>query len=260
VALEPLVYLLLALVPLIFVQRRLHAEIQLIFLLLTRRIDLAIALFSILFFPGVLLHEGSHYLMAKLLGVRTGRVSLLPRSLPGGRLQMGYVETEIVDPLRETLIGAAPLIAGGLFVAFAGLYRLGLLNLWNAYAARGLDAALEAIPSLAGGADFWLWLFLTFVVSSTMLPSASDRRAWLPLALVVGGLFVIGLLAGGYAAGGMAAVTPWLAANLAPPLERLLRALALVFGISLGLHILLVIPLYLLRRLLSYVLRLEVVA
>lgn len=249
-ALDPLFYLLAFLLPLLFVQRRLHAEIQLIFLLITRRVDLAIALFSILFFPGVLLHEGSHFLMAKLLGVRTGRVSLLPRSLPGGRLQMGSVETAVVDPLRETLIGAAPLIAGGLFVAFAGLYQLGLLNLWNAYAALGADAALSAVPGMTGGADFWVWLYLTFVVSSTMLPSASDRRAWLPLGLVVALLFGVSLFAG---------IGPWLAANLAPYLERLFRAVAIVFGISLALHVLSVVPLYLLRRLLAYLLRLEVV-
>jgi hypothetical protein len=250
VTLTTLFYLLLFLIPLLFVQRRLHAEIQLIFLLLTRRVDLAIALFSIIFFPGVLLHEGSHFVMARLLGVRTGKVSLLPRSLPGGRLQMGFVETEVVDPLRETLIGAAPFITGGLIVAFVGLYRLGLLNLWNLYQSGGEMAVRAALPTLTGQPDFWLWLYLAFVVSSTMLPSASDRRAWLPLALVLGLLAGISLLAG---------AGPWLAVNVAPYLERLFAALALVFGISLALHVLFVIPLYVLRRLLSWVLHLEVV-
>ena len=81
-----LLWLILALGPLLILQRLLHREIQLIFLYITRRVDLAMALFSLLFFPGVLLHEGSHFLAARLLGVRTGGFSILPHLLPGGRL------------------------------------------------------------------------------------------------------------------------------------------------------------------------------
>ena len=54
--------------PLLLLQRALHREIQVVFLLITRRPEITVALFSLLFFPGVLLHEGSHYLMAKILG------------------------------------------------------------------------------------------------------------------------------------------------------------------------------------------------
>jgi hypothetical protein len=235
----------------LFLQRRLHSEVQNIFLLLTRRVDLTIALFSILFFPGVLLHESSHYLMAKLLRVRTGRVSLLPRALGGGKLQMGFVEVAASDPLRETLIGAAPLIAGGLFTAFAGLVRLGLLELWNRYALGGLPAASAALPALAERPDFWLWLYLTFVISSTMFPSAADRHAWLPVMAVIGSAAAIGMLAG---------AGPWLAANVAPLLERALLAVAIVFIISLALHAVFIVPLWVIRRLLSAMLHLEVVS
>ena len=74
-------WLLLVLGPLLLLQRRLHWEIQAVFLLLTRRVDISVYLFSILFFPGILLHETSHYVMARVLGVRTGRFSLLPQPL-----------------------------------------------------------------------------------------------------------------------------------------------------------------------------------
>ena len=50
-------------------------------------------IFSILFLPGVFLHEFSHFVMAKILRVRTGKFSIFPQSLPDGRLQLGYVET-----------------------------------------------------------------------------------------------------------------------------------------------------------------------
>jgi hypothetical protein len=245
---QPFLLFLAALLPLVFVQRALHLEVQLIFLALTRRPDISIVLFSVLFFPGVLLHEASHYVMANLLNVRTGRISLLPQVISERQLQMGYVETEQADWFRETLIGAAPLISGGIFTAYVGLYLLGLLELAEVYNTLGLEAALAVLRSLPQGADFWIWLYLAFVVSSTMLPSASDRRAWLPLGVVLAALFGVSLLAG---------AGPWMAENLAPYLERFLQSLAVVFAISLGLHVLLIVPLYALRRLLMAVLRLE---
>ena len=164
---------------------------------------------------------------------------------------MGFVETEQVDWVRETLIGAAPLISGGVFTAYVGLYLLGLLDLVQVYTSLGLEAALLRLLELPSGADFWMWLYLAFVVSSTMLPSAADRRAWLPLTAVLAVLVGISLLAG---------AGPWLAENLAPFFERFVQSLTVVFAISLGLHVLLVIPLWVLRRLLMAVLHLELVS
>lgn len=242
-------FFLLSLLALLLLQRALHQEVQLIFLALTRRPDISVALFAVLFFPGVLLHEASHYFMAMLLNVRTGRVSLIPRLMGGGRLQMGYVETEQADWVRETLIGAAPLITGGLFTGYVGLYRLGLLDLAGMYGAQGFEAAMANLFTLPTGTDFWIWMYLAFVVSSTMLPSAADRRAWLPLAAVIAVLLGVSLLAG---------AGPWMTANLAPLLDRFLQVLTVVFSISIALHLLLVIPLWALRRLLMAVFRLEI--
>ena len=102
---------ILLILPLVFLQRLLHREIQAVLIILTRNSQLTIGLFSVLFFPGIFLHELSHFLMAKLLRVRTGNFSLIPAALPNGRLQMGYVETEETDVVRDSLIGLAPLIA-----------------------------------------------------------------------------------------------------------------------------------------------------
>ena len=67
---DGLIWLLALLAPALFLQRRLHFELQAIFLLITRHENAAIGMFSLLFLPGVLLHELSHFLMARLLGVR----------------------------------------------------------------------------------------------------------------------------------------------------------------------------------------------
>src|SRR5512135_1932794 len=84
-----LLWFILMLVPLIVLQRLLHREIQAVFLILTRDTRLTMGIFSLLFLPGVFLHELSHFVMAKILQVRTGKFSILPQTLPDGRLQLG---------------------------------------------------------------------------------------------------------------------------------------------------------------------------
>jgi len=247
--LDGLWWLLLLLGPLLILQRGLHREIQVLFLVLTRRPDIAVALFSLLFFPGVLLHESSHYLMARLLGVHIGRFSILPRSMEDGRLQLGFVETAATDWFRDALIGAAPLVAGGLFVAYAGLTRLGLFDLWEMIDLQGSAALLDLLPALLSQPDFWLWFYFTLTVSSTMLPSAADRQAWLPLGFTVALLLGLSLLAG---------AGPWLVEHLAGPLNRVLQAISVVFGISSLVHLVLLPPVWALRRLLAWAMGVQV--
>ena len=227
--------------PLLISQRWLHREIQLVFYLLTRRPAASLVLFSLLFFPGVLLHEGSHYLAARLLGVRTGAFSLIPDLMPDGKLRLGYVETAQTDVLRESLIGAAPLISGGALVAYLGVSRLGLVPLAGLIRAGDWPGFWQGLANLPNHTDFWLWFYLAFTVSSTMLPSASDRRAWLPVGLVLLALPLAALLAG---------AGPWMLENLAPWLNRAFWAVATVFGISLALHLTILLPFRLLRELL----------
>jgi hypothetical protein len=248
--LQPLVWLLLTLAPLLLSQRFLHREIQAVLLILTRRADLTIALFSLIFFPGVLLHETSHWVAAKLLGVRTGRFSIFPRPMGKGRLQMGYVETAETDWFRDSLIGAAPLITGGLFVAYAGIARLGVGQSWIQTIPRDLAATVQAILATYSQPDFWLWFYLIFAVSSMMFPSASDRRAWLPIVLIIGALGVIIFLAG---------LGTWVIQNLAGVLEAIVQMVTVIFLISGIVHIILLVPVWCARMLLSRVTGLKVI-
>jgi len=242
-------WLLLSLGPLLLFQRKLHTLIQSVLLLLTRRIDLTTIIFSLLFFPGVLLHEMSHYVMARILRVRTGKISLIPLVTSNGRLRLGYVETEASDPIRETLIGAAPLLTGGAFVAFAGIYQMGLGGVWSLFQTLGYRPALQALPGVWRQPDFWLWFYLLFTVSSTMLPSSSDRRSWSSILLWLGILLGISLFAG---------AGPWLMVNAAPVIDYALTSAAVVFFISDLVHAILLIPFWLLYVLLSRVTGLEV--
>jgi hypothetical protein len=239
---DGLLWLLAALILLVFLQSTLHREIQAVFLLLTRRPGLMQAAFALIFLPGVFLHELSHFLTAKLLGVKTGKFSLIPQAQPNGKLRLGYVETASGGFIRDALIGAAPLVAGSLFVAYAGINRLHLLPLWEFIRLAEWNGLLSGLKAVPKAPDFYIWFYLTFTVSSTMMPSVSDRHAWLPLGLMAGTLLGVAIVAG---------AGPWMLENLAPAFNSFLRALAIIFGLSGVIHVFLILPFLLSHWLLS---------
>jgi len=243
-------YLLILLIPMIYLPRFLQREIQAILLLITRQPEISTVLFSLLFLPGVLLHETSHFVMAHLLGVRTGRFSIIPKKLEGGRLQLGYVETASTDFFRDALIGVAPLVTGGFFVAFAGVSRLGLNTIWVNLIQGQMNSISPAIKSIIVGPDFWLWFYLTLTVSSTMMPSASDRRAWLPLILVLVVLLGFVLLIG---------VGPWLLTTFGSAFMAAMDAITMIFGITIIIHLILLPPTWIVRKIISRLVGLQVV-
>jgi hypothetical protein len=246
---DGLIWLLASLVLLLFLQRSLHREIQAVLLISTRSPNATMIVFSLIFLPGVFLHELSHLLMAKVLGVRTGNFSLLPEVMPDGRLQLGYVEAARVDLFRDSLVGVAPLISGLAFVAFAAMSRMHLVIMWDTLRNEQWSLFLMGLQALPTIPDLWIWFYLTFAVSSTMMPSESDRHAWMPLGLVAVALFALVLLAG---------AGPWMLENLASPVNQLLRGTALILLVSIIIHILLVFPLMLIHRLLTKLTGLDV--
>jgi len=235
-------WLLLFLISLLFLQRIFHRELQVILFLITRRLDITLVLFSILLFPGVFLHESSHYLMAKLLQVPTGQISLVPRYHKDGRLQLGFIHTASTDWLRDSLIGIAPFLTGSVFIAFVGINRLMLPVKWNLVTRSGLASIAQSLSASVSQQDFWLWFYLVVAVSSTMFPSETDRRAWLPMGIIIG--VVIGLLIIGGAG-------PWLKTHFSIPMYRILQSVNLVLCISIIAHILLIIPIWILRHLIT---------
>ena len=242
--LSGLLWFVSMLVPLILLQRLLHREIQAVFLILSRDARITMGIFSLIFLPGVFLHESSHFVMAKILRVPTGRFSLFPQSLPDGRLQLGYVETGRADMVRDSLIGAAPLIVGTVFIAFIAIDRLQMRVLWDVFRNGQMNLFWMGLGTLPSVGDFYLWFYLLFAISSTMMPSESDRHAWLELAISIGVLFAIILLLG---------AGPWVLTTIAPYLSSFFGFVAVIFGLSSFVHILLILPLALLHRLLARV-------
>lgn len=191
--------LLLVLGLLLLADRWLHRHLQGIMYLLTQDQEIALWLYAIILLPGVALHELSHAATAALLRVRIGQISILPRR-SGNRIQLGFVPVQQTDFFRSSLIGAAPFFIGSLAIFLLGRAIFGTPEIIAALTAGDFGAALRGLRAALDAPDVWLWAYLLFTVSNTMLPSRSDTHAW-PLlfsALIVGAGIVT--LAGGGAA------------------------------------------------------------
>jgi hypothetical protein len=188
--------------------------------------------------------------MARLLGVRTGKFSLIPQNLGNGQLRLGYVETAKVDFIRDALIGFAPLISGMLFVGFSGEAKLGLLTLWNTLTTSNQALILETLHDIIARPNYWVWFYITVAVSSTMMPSESDRRAWMPLLLAVGSLLLTGIIFG---------LGPVLVDSVLLPINEGLKTMALIFITSAFVQLVVLVPVFFSRKILSRITGLEIV-
>lgn len=241
----PFIWLALALPVLLLLQRWIHRHLRGVTYLLTGRMSWAILLYALVLFPGVLLHEVSHWLAARMLGVRTGGISLLPQMQKDGVLRLGYVEyyrSRSLGPIRESIIGGAPLLTGTAAVLAIGFHIFDLASFTNTLQSGRLDQLSPALTRLFTAPDFLVWLYLIFAVSNAMMPSPSDRRAWPP--------FILLLL--------VAATALYILdrqqviiAGIVGPMATVFGYLALAFSLAIGVDIAVIFVIYLLEGLIS---------
>jgi hypothetical protein len=151
-------------------------------------------LYTLIFFPGVFLHEMSHFLMAAVLGVKTGEITLFPRfnqePKAGGAATLGSVEVAKSDFIRASFIGAAPFIAGSLalyFMVKTYFFDFKLIN-----------TAVHLTWTLNRQQPFitFIMLYLIFVIGNTMFSSKEDTRSWPLIVIIMVTLAVLGYLSG----------------------------------------------------------------
>jgi hypothetical protein len=211
------------LVLLVALERWIHQHIHGVAYLFTRNKDAAILLYAVPLFPGVVLHELSHWVMAKLLGVKTGGISLLPKRDRSGHIRLGSLVIERTDAIRASLIGIAPLFSGSLVVLYIGYRMIGVGALGNALLTGSIAAIASSFGALLRVPDMWLWLYLLFAIANAMLPSPSDRETWTPVVLFL--VVIVGLA---YLLGFSRVLL-----DLAPVVVTSLRWLAVAFGVTL---------------------------
>jgi hypothetical protein len=214
----PLLPFLIALGLTLFLHQWLHRHIQWLGFLVTGNAGCAVRLLFYLLLPGIVLHELSHFLVATALFVPVRSFDLGVRRAKGAQINLGSVNISRSDPLRESLIGAAPFILGiGTIwlIVYWGFGLTGFSNLpWEAMFARVRDHARDWTT--------WVNLYMIFAVSTAMIPSESDRAPWGPV--LVGAVCGIGALL-------MLGWTPRMPPETIALLDRVFNALTFTLGI-----------------------------
>ena len=241
---------LISLLILFAVQRLLHREIQAILLIITKRQIFSIGLYSILLFPGVFIHELSHFLMAIILRVPIRKFSLIPKAMDNGQLRLGFVETQQTNFIRDGLIGLAPFIVGLILVAQISLSKLNMDGVVNQLLAGNVSQLFESLEKVSNGTDFGIWFYLAFAISSTMIPSASDRQSWSQILIFL--ILILTIFA-------VAGLGPWVIINLVPKINQWLSSISLVIISSDLIHLIILIPTLILRITLSRLLKVELI-
>lgn len=169
--------LLVQIVCLFLLSKILTGELSLFFHRLTKSKRLTVYLLAFLFLPGTIIHELSHYLMAKLLFVYAGSIHLLPK-IDGNNVTLGTVAIGKTDPFRRFLIGAAPFFFGTTII---------LLTLF---------CSLQA-DVLTNNLLLFVTTYIVFEVGNTMFSSKKDMEGalelFVALIILVSILFVTGV-------------------------------------------------------------------
>jgi hypothetical protein len=165
--------ILLALISIINLRRLIQRQLVSLVILMGGTQQQAVMVYSVIFLPGVMVHELTHFMTAAVLGVRTGDINIMPKFdtsvRNNNRIALGFVKIEKTDIFRESLIGASPLMAGFVILGI-------LIN----FISRNLSFNWQLLLALYG----------ILTITNTMFVSREDTRAFLPIG-ILGGVLLI---------------------------------------------------------------------
>ncbi|NWF68775.1 MAG: hypothetical protein HXY40_06805 [Chloroflexi bacterium] len=177
----------------------LHQHIFKVGWLLTKNFQTTTILYYTFFLPGVVLYEVVYWLAAGVLNVRADRALAWPEKQEVAELRLNFVKlSKKAGRIRLAIISVVPLVTG-LGIAF--LIARDVLRVpafLTVLAAGNFDLIWPALTTLVSAPDFWLWVYLIFAISNTMMPNPKDLQGWWLIAgLVVAVFFVLFLLGAG---------------------------------------------------------------
>lgn len=165
-----------------FISRSITNSIYLLLYLLSRNRKLSLIVLSLFFLPGTIIHEVSHWIVATVLRVPTGELSILPTINEGTKVQAGKLMIGKTDPFRYTLIGLAPIFSG-----LAIIYILGKFFFPD------LSSILNTKYLILNTS----FCYLLFSISATMFSSKKDLESMkvaLPLTILLfTSFYVVGI-------------------------------------------------------------------
>ncbi|MGQ9908821.1 MAG: hypothetical protein ACUVS2_08305 [Candidatus Flexifilum sp.] len=179
---------------LLWVQRRLESWLsQHLFKvgwLITKDLRTTTLLYYLFFLPGVILHELTLWLTAGILNVRAERAIAWPEAQAAAELKLNFVRvSQRASALKLALIHTMPSIVGIILIyaiANGVLNISGFITLMQGGSIT-FDAALSRLLSTP---DFFLWVYLIFVIGFTMWPDVKMLKGWRIIGLAALGVLV----------------------------------------------------------------------
>ncbi len=230
--------------------RWIHKHVQGLGLLITNDPQGAMLIYYLALLPGVALHEGSQWLLSKILRVKVKKFRLWPEKQRGGAIRLGLVEIDVeTDIVRATLVGIIPLVVGIGVIALIGGWRFDPTALLAALGTGDLPAISAGLGAFLEAPDFWLWVYVVFAIANTMLPEEHDRiNLWLIVGLLVGLAVFLWVLD----------LSILIQAGLDGPLAQLAASMSLALILSLCIDWLVVAMIWVMERVLGRLLNREI--
>lgn len=127
----------------------------------------------VILLPGTLIHELSHFIIASILRVPTGELTIFPVVEKNGEVKAGKLFLGATDPFRFSLIGLAPMIIGLVIIYFVGKLFFS-------------DLSQSTINNQQ--LSIFLGFYLLFITSITMFSSKKDiagLKFTIPIILII---------------------------------------------------------------------------
>ncbi|MEZ4656599.1 MAG: hypothetical protein R2911_03435 [Caldilineaceae bacterium] len=172
---------ILTLVALSWCSRQISEHIQLLAVNITGSTNAATVAIFLVLLPGVIIHEGAHWITAYLLGLKPSKFRVWPKK-QGKFLGLGSISIRSGGLLKDSLVGLAPLIVGSILVAGISHRVFNAQIMASALMQGQWRGGLEAFLGAFRQPDGPLWAYLLFTISNAMMPSPSDREPVTPVA------------------------------------------------------------------------------
>ena len=138
---------------------------------------MSINFLSLIFMPGVIIHELSHFLVAVILFVPVGNMEFSPKKSADG-VRLGSVEIGKTDPIRRSIIGFAPVFVGLMIV-------LGIVYFFTSnflfFKDKDYYILIAAIVAI---------VYLLFAISNTMFSSKRDMEGTVEILITLLLIFI----------------------------------------------------------------------
>ncbi|WP_119072573.1 hypothetical protein [Aggregatilinea lenta] len=168
-------------------EKWIHSHLYGVGWLLTEDKQSATALYYLILFPGVFMHEVTQWLLAGAINVPTRRFMAWPEAQEDGTLRLDFVQIQKAGWFASALIGAIPFITGTALIWLISNQILNLERFFDSLSSGDLTVIGPALQQVGSTPDFYLWLYVLFAITNAMLPTPADRKGW-PLLI---GLFAV---------------------------------------------------------------------